>query len=66
MAIRHVFPGVALGKSATEEIMPMTEGLCGLELEADDDSFLVGEGVTKYAIRGRCGGFEIRCIQSEG
>ena len=38
VAIRHVFPGVALGKSVTEEVIPMTEGLCRLELEVGDDN----------------------------
>ncbi|KAI0270203.1 hypothetical protein BGY98DRAFT_937578 [Russula aff. rugulosa BPL654] len=30
--------GVALGESATEEIIPMTEGLCRSELEVGDDN----------------------------
>jgi hypothetical protein len=38
MAIRHVFPSVALGKSVTEEVIPMTEGLCRSKLEVGDDN----------------------------
>ena len=52
-----MFLGVALGKSATEEIIPMTEGLCGLELEVGGDNFSGWGGRNEVCNKGSLRGF---------
>ena len=57
VAIRHVFPGVALGKSVTKEVIPMMEGLCGSELEVDNNNSSGWKGCDKVCNEGLLQGF---------
>ena len=57
VAIRHVFPGVALGESVIEEVIPMAEGLCRSELEVGDDNSSGWGGRDKVCNEGLLWGF---------
>jgi hypothetical protein len=57
VAVRLVFPGMALGESATEEIIPMTEGLCRSKLEVGDDNSSGWGGRDKVCNEGSLWGF---------
>ena len=48
---------MALGKSVTEEVIPMTERLCGLKLEVDDDNSSGWGGCDEVCNEGLLQGF---------
>jgi hypothetical protein len=53
-----MFPGMALEKSVTEEVIPVTKGLCRSELEVGDDNSSGWEGHGEVCNEGSLWGFQ--------